>query len=81
MGHGELKVAIKCNGARELQDLRRAVANSRTSPTVPMDVPARKSKANGAMEKAVCTWARQLGTLKSHLEYSGAAASRKRTFR
>ena len=34
-----------------------------------MDVPARESKANGAMEKAVRTWAGQFRTLKSHLEY------------
>ena len=52
-----------------MQELRRAVANSRTSPTVPMDVPVRESKANGAMEKAVRTWAGQFGSLKSHLEY------------
>ena len=57
LGYGELKIAIKCDQAKELQELRRAVANSRTSPTAPMDVPVRESKANGAMEKAVRTWA------------------------
>ena len=36
---------------------------------MPMDVPARESKANGAMEKVVRTWAGQFRTLKSHLEY------------
>ena len=34
-----------------------------------MDVPVRESKANGAMEKAVRTWAGQFRSLKSHLEY------------
>ena len=55
-GYGELKIVIKCDQARELQELRRAVANSRAAPTVPIDVPVRESKANGAMEKAVRTW-------------------------
>ena len=35
----------------------------------PIDVPARESKANGGMERAVRTWAGQLRTFKSHLEY------------
>jgi hypothetical protein len=43
LGYGQLKIAIKCDGAKELQELRRAVANSRESPTVPIDVPARES--------------------------------------
>ena len=68
-GYGQMKVAIKCDGARELQELRRAVGNSRESPTVPIDVPVRESKANGGMERAVRTWAGQFRTLKSHLEY------------
>ena len=50
-GYGELKIAIKCDQAMELQELRRAVANSRTSPIVLMDVPVRESKANGGFEK------------------------------
>ena len=51
LGYGQLKVAIKCDGAKELQEIRRAVANSRTSPTVPIDVPVRESKANGGGSK------------------------------
>ena len=69
LGYGELKIVIKCDQARELQELRRAVANSRSAPTVPIDVPVRESKANGAMEKAVRKWSGQFRTLKSHLEY------------
>ena len=69
LGYGQLKISIKCDGARELQELRRAIGNSREAPTVPIDVPARESKANGGMERAVRTWAGQLRTLKSHLEY------------
>ena len=55
LGYGELNIAIKCDGARKSQDLRRAVAKPRTAPTVPMDVPERESKASGGMEKAVRT--------------------------
>ena len=56
-----------------MQELRRALANSRASPTDPMDVPVRESKANGGIEKAVHTWAGQLRSLKSHLEYEAKA--------
>ena len=69
LGYGQLKIAIKCDQARELQELRRAVANSRTVATVPIDVPVRESKANGGMERAVRTWSGQFRTLKSHFEY------------
>ena len=55
LGYSELNVAVKCDGARELQELRRVIANSKTSPSVPMGVPARESKANGAIEKSVRT--------------------------
>ena len=63
LGYGQLKIAIQCDGAKELQSLRRAVANSRESPIVPIDVPAREGKADGGMERAVRTWAGQLRTL------------------
>ena len=33
LGYGEIKIAIKCDQARELQELRRAAAGSRSSPT------------------------------------------------
>ena len=55
LGYSELKIAMKCDQAKELQELRRAVANSRTPPTVLMDVPVRESEANGGIEKAVRT--------------------------
>ena len=43
--------------------------NFRGSLTVPIDVPARESKASGSTERAARTWAGQLRTLKSHFEY------------
>ena len=69
LGYGEMKISLKSDGARELHDLRRAVAASRSHPTVPIDVPTKESKGNGAMERAVRTWAGQYRTLKSHLEH------------
>ena len=63
LGYGQVKIAIKSDRARELQELRRAIADSRDAATVPIDVPARESKANGGMEKAVRTWSGQFRTL------------------
>ena len=45
LGFGELKIAIKCDGAEGLQELRRAVANSRTAPIVLQCVRARPTAA------------------------------------
>ena len=41
LGYGQLNISIKCDGARGLQELRRAIGNSREAPKVPIDVPAR----------------------------------------
>ena len=68
LGYGGIKVSIKCDAAPDLRALRRQVMAKRASATVPIDVPARESKANGAMEKAVQTWSGQFRTLKSQLE-------------
>ena len=51
-----------------MKELRRLVSAKRSQPTVPLDVPVRESKGNGAVEKAVRTWQGQFRTLKSHLE-------------
>ena len=69
LGYGEMKIALKSDGARELHELRRAIAASRSHPTVPVDVPVKESKGNGGMERAVRTWSGQYRTIKSHLEY------------
>ena len=68
LGYAGVKVAMKHDKAPELLDLRRQVSARRAAPTVPIDVPVRESKANGAVEKAVQTWQGQFRTLKSHLE-------------
>ena len=69
LGYSEMKIALKSDGARELHELRRAVAGSRVHPTIPIDVPVKESKGNGGMERAVRTWSGQYRTLKSHLEH------------
>ena len=69
LGYGQVKIAIKSDRARSLQELGRAIADSRDAATVPIDAPARESKAHGGMEKAVRTWAGQFRTLKSHFAY------------
>ena len=68
LGYAGVKVAIKHDAAPELRELRRQISIRRSAPTVPIDVPVRESKANGAVEKAVRTWQGQFRTLKSHLE-------------
>ena len=68
LGYGGVKIAMKHDAALELRELRRQVSARRSAQTVPIDVPVRESKANGAVEKAVRTWEGQFRTLKSHLE-------------
>ena len=69
LGYSEMKIALKSDGARELHELRSAVAGSRVHPTIPIDVPVKESKGNGGMERAVRTWSGQYRSLKSHLEH------------
>ena len=70
LGYAGIAVSMKCGQAPELKELRRQVSLRRSAPTVPIDVPVRESKANGAVERAVKTWQGQFRTLKSHLEHS-----------
>ena len=56
LGYGGTRIAIKCDQAPELQKLRREIGARRTAPTVPLDVPVKESKGNGAVEKAIRTW-------------------------
>ena len=68
LGYGGTRIAIKMDRAPDLQELRRHVMAKRSAPTVPLDVPVRESKANGAVENAVRRWQGQFRTIKSHLE-------------
>ena len=68
LGSSGVQVALKSDAAPELRELKNMVGGKRYSPAVPLEVPVRESKANGAVERAVRTWQGQLRTLKSHLE-------------
>ena len=69
LGYGGCRVAIKCDNARELLKLREAISARRTAPTVPITVPIKESRGNGAVERAVRTWQGQFRTLKDHAEF------------
>ena len=69
LGYLGVPISMKCDAAPELREIRRQVAAKRTTATVPVDVPVRESKGNGAVEKGVKTWQGQLRTLKVPLEH------------
>ena len=52
LGYDGVRNAIKCGGAPELKEIRKLVSAKRSQPTVPLDVPVRESKGNGAVERA-----------------------------
>ena len=66
LGYVGVNVALKSDAAPELRELKKLGAAKRSSPTVPLEVPVRESKANGAVGRAVRTWQGQFRTLKSH---------------
>ena len=67
LGYYGVNVALKSDAAPELRELKKVVAAKRSSPTVPLEVPIRESKAHGAVARADRTWQGQFRTLKSHL--------------
>ena len=69
LGYGGVRIAIKCDQAPELLKFRMQIAARMTAATVPINVPVKESKGNGAVEKAIRTWQGQFRTLKDHLEY------------
>ena len=68
LGYSGVKEALKSDAAPDLCELKKLVAAKRSSPIVPLEVPFRSSKANGAVERAARAWQGQFRTLKSHLE-------------
>ena len=73
LGYGQVKVAVKCDQAPELQSLRSRLGALRSAPTVPIDVPVKESKMIGAVERAVRSWEGQFRTIRDHLESEMAA--------
>ena len=68
LGYGGGRVAIQIDGAEDLKKLRREITTMRSAPTVPIDVPIKESKGNGAVENAVRTWQGIFRTIKSQVE-------------
>ena len=62
------QVTIRSDQEESIIALKKAVAVFRQAETVSLESPVRDSKANGAAERAVRTWAGQLRTLRHHLE-------------
>ena len=55
LGYGETRIAIKSHNAPELLKLRTEIAPRRRAPTVPITIPIKASKNNGAIERAIRT--------------------------
>ena len=51
LGYLGVPIAMKCEAALVLKDIRRQVAARRTTATVPIYIPVRESKGNGAVDK------------------------------
>ena len=68
LGYGGVRIGIQNDNAKELIAIRQGVTQLRNSPTTPIEVPVRESRANGACERAVRTWESQFRTIKNHLE-------------
>lgn len=69
MGYAQCKICIRCDRESSLLAIRRALIRKRKNvQTVPLDVPVRESKSNGAMERAIRTWQGEFRTLKECLQ-------------
>ena len=64
-----VKVVIRSDQEEAIVALKKAVAIKRRAETVLIESPVRDSRANGAAERAVRTWAAQVRTVRHHLEY------------
>ena len=61
-------VTIRSDQVESIVALKKAVAVYRKAETEMLESPVRDSKANGAAERAVRTWAGQVRTLRPHVE-------------
>ena len=64
LGYSGARIAVKVDNAPELLRLRAELTSRRSAPTVPITVPVKESKNNGAVEKAVRTWQGQFRIIK-----------------
>ena len=68
LGYGNCKICIRHDRESSLLAIRDAIAQKRTAPIVPLDVPVRESKSNGNMERAIRTWQNSFRTVKEGLQ-------------
>ena len=61
-------MSIRSDQEEAIMALKKAVAMYRQAETVMLESPVRDSKANGADERAVRSWAGQLRTIRHHVE-------------
>jgi hypothetical protein len=61
-------IVLRSDQEEAIMALKRHVAVYRKAETVMLESPVRDSKANGAAERAVRSWAGQLRTIRQHVE-------------
>ena len=64
-----VKIVLRSDQEESIKALKKAVAVKRQAETVMLESPVRDSRANGAAERAIRTWAAQVRTLRHQLEY------------
>ena len=69
-GYGGVRVCLKSDQEESVLAVKTAIAERRSAPTSMMESPARESKSNGKMERAVQKLEGQLRTLKMALEHN-----------
>ena len=67
-GYVGVKLTLKSDGEPAMRALKRALAIKRECETAIIHTPARESKSNGAVERAIQTWKGQMRTMRLHLE-------------
>ena len=68
MGYAGVKLTVKSDGEPAIVALVEALAVARKAETVPIRSPARESRCNGKVERAVRTWRGQFVLMKDHVE-------------
>ena len=64
-----VKIVLRSDQEESIKALKKAVAIKRQAETVMLESPVRDSRANGAAERAIRTWAAQVRTLRHQLEF------------
>ena len=67
-GYAGMRLTLKSDGEPAMMALKGALALKRGCETSIIHSPARESKSNGAVERAIQTWKGQMRTMRLHLE-------------